>query len=342
MQKLSPAFSQGNVALVFAANDSYVPYTATMMLSIMKHASQERGYDFVVLHRDITEDSRALLDQMLEPYANASLRLANVSEYTQGLDFYTENREDFSEEAYYRLLIPEIMQEYEKVLYFDGDMVALTDVAELYDTDLGDNLLASSRDLCGLMSYYNPLEDRRKYRDCELKLEKPDDYFISGMLLVNVPAFRAVYSWQELLELAVSREWLQHDQDILNVICQGRTLIVDAAWDVIKPELYQKMPAQYREELDASIEHPKVVHFGGTMKPWVSLDAPFGNYFWTYAAQTPFIQEIIKRRIYLDREPCSVRGTMEREFAEGKVGARYILKFIRAWLGFKLGRSKHD
>ena len=126
------------------------------------------------------------------------------------------------------------------------------------------------------------------------------------------------------------------------MICQGRTLLVDAAWDVIKPELYQKMPAQYREELDASIEHPKVVHFGGTMKPWVSLDAPFGNYFWTYAAQTPFIQEIIKRRIYLDREPCSVRGTMEREFAEGKVGARYILKFIRAWLGFKLGRGKHD
>lgn len=341
MQKLSPAFSQGNVALVFAANDSYVPYMATMMLSIMKHSSPVRGYDFVVLHHDITDDSWALLAQMLDSYSNVSLRSANVSKYTQGLSFYTENREDFSEEAYYRLLIPEIMQEYEKVLYFDGDMVALTDVAGLYDTDLGDNLLASSRDLCGLMSYYNPLEDRRKYRDSVLKLEHPNDYFISGMLLINVPAFRDAYPWQELLNLAVSREWLQHDQDILNVLCQGKTLLVDAAWDVIKPELYQKMPARYREELDASIEHPKVVHFGGTMKPWVNLDAPFGNFFWSYAAQTPFIQEIIKRRIYLDRVPCSVRGAMEKEFAEGKVGARYILKFIRAWLGFKLGKDKH-
>lgn len=338
--KPQPAFAENNVPVVFAANDQFVPYMATMMYSVMVHANPQCNYDFLVLHTDISPKNDAMLHAMLGAFPNVSLRLIDVSAYTSSFSFYTANREDFSEEAYYRLLIPEVMEGYDKVLYLDGDMVALADVAELYQTDLGENLVASSRDLCGLMSYYNPLEDRRKYRDAVLKLKNPNDYFITGMLLFNVPAFRAAYPHDYLLEFAASRDWLQHDQDVLNVLCEGRTKLVSASWDVIKPELYQRMPAEYRRELDDSIEHPKIVHFGGAMKPWVSLDAPFGELFWRYAAQTPYIQEIIRRRIYLDKPPFSVRGAMEEEFREGKVGARYIVRFLRAWLSYKLGRKR--
>ena len=338
--KPRPAFAENNVPVVFAANDRFVPYMATMMLSIMLHAAPQDNYDFLVLNTDITEQNDATLRAMLAPYSNVSLRLVDVAPYLSSFSFYTANREDFSDEAYYRLLIPEIMEAYDKVLYLDGDMVALTDVAELYRTDLGDSLLGSSRDLCGLMSYYNPLEDRRKYRDGVLRLKNPNDYFITGMLLFNVPAFRAAFTCDYLLEFAASREWLQHDQDVLNVLCEGRVKLLSASWDVIKPELYQHMPAAYRRELDESVANPKIVHFGGAMKPWVNLDAPFGELFWRYAAQTPYIQEIVKRRIYLERPPFSVRGAMEEEFREGKVGARYIGRFIRAWLQYKLKKGR--
>lgn len=342
MDKPKPAFDRDNIAIVFAANNHYVPYMATMICSIAQHTSANRNYDIVVLHRDITCDNGRVLCEMVASHSNVSLRLLDVSPYVERLSFYTANKEGFSDEAYFRLLIPELFEAYEKVLYLDGDMAALTDVAELYDTELGSNLLASSRDLCGLMSYYNPLEDRKKYRDEVLHLKNPDDYFISGMLLFNIPAFRAAYSCDYLLEFAASREWLQHDQDVLNVLCEGRVKLVSAAWDVIKPELYQRLPPARRAELDESIAHPRIVHFGGEMKPWVNLDAPFSEYFWRYAAQTPFIQEIIRRRIYLDRPPFSVRGTMEEEFRQGKVGARYILRFAKAWLDCKLHRGAHQ
>lgn len=337
---VTPAFGGDAVALAFAANDDYVPYMATTIQSIACNANEDTNYDIVVLHRDITPESLNLMCGMLADRPNFSLRLVDVSEYTRPFSFYTENREGFSEEAYYRLLIPEVMAKYGKVLYLDGDMVALTDVAELYATDVDGYLLASSRDLCGLMSYYNPLEDRRSYRDKVLRLAYPDDYFISGMLLFNIPLFRSEFTCDQLMRIAVSRDWVQHDQDVLNVLCEGKVKLVSAAWDVIKPELYQPMPAEYRRELDESVAHPKIVHFGGCMKPWINLDAPFSDLFWTYAAQTPFIREVVRRRIYLDKAPYSAKAMMEEEFRQGKVGARYILRFIRAWFSYKLRRLR--
>ncbi len=59
-------------------------------------------------------------------------------------------------------------------------------------TNLEGFLLASSRDMCGLASYYDPMDNvRKRYRDKVLK--RPDDYFIDGMLVLNLDAFRAEY-----------------------------------------------------------------------------------------------------------------------------------------------------
>lgn len=341
-EKLRPAFGKNNIAIAFAANDAFVPYMATMIRSIIANGSKDNNYDLVVLESDISAQNQKTLQEMTEPFENVSLRCVNVTEYIKGYTFFVGNKENFTKESYYRLLLPELMEEYEKVLYLDGDMVALTDVAELYRTDIEGYLLASSRDLCGMIAYYNPLADMKAYRDKELGLREPDDYFIAGMLLLNIPEFRKQYSTEYLLGFATSRNWRQHDQDVLNVLCQGRVKLVSAAWDVMAPEFNEYLPKELKAELEESLEEPKILHFGGDMKPWLCMDAPFGEYFWRYAAQTPYIQEIIRRRLEMDRGVYSVRGDMEREFRQGKAGARYILKYIRAWLAYKLKGYKAD
>lgn len=341
-EKLWPAFEKNNIAVAFAANDVFVPYMATMIYSIIATGSKDNNYDFVVLESGISTQNQQKLHEMAEPFENVSLRCVDVTEYIEGYTFFVGNKENFTKESYYRLLLPELMGEYEKVLYLDGDMVALTDVAELYRTELGDKLLASSRDLCGMIAYYNPLVDLKKYRDKELGIKEPDNYFIAGMLLFNIPAFRKQYSTEYLLRFATSRDWRQHDQDVLNVLCQGRTKLVSAAWDVMAPEFNEYLPKELKAELEESLANPKILHFGGDMKPWLCMDAPFGEHFWRYAAQTPYIQEIIRRRLELDRGVYSVRGAMEQEFRQGKTGARYILKYIRAWLAYKLKGYKAE
>lgn len=339
MNKILPAFEKNNIAIAFAANDFFVPYMATMIYSVVVNGSKDNNYDIVILTSDISAENRQTLAKMITPFENVSLRVANVEEYVSEYIFYTENKEGLTKETYYRLLIPEIMEAYDRVLYLDGDMVALVDIADLFHTDLTGYLLASSRDLCGLITYYNPLSGLKKYRDKELKLRQPDDYFIAGMLLINIKEFRKMYSTKYLLDFATSKKWRQHDQDILNVLCEGRVKLVSASWDVMRPEFNHYLPQHLQQELILSIKNPKIVHFGGDMKPWHCMDAPFSEYFWQYAARTPYIQEIIKRRIELDKGVYSVRGAMEDEFRQGKVGARYILKYIKAWLAYKMKRK---
>ena len=58
----------------------------------------------------------------------------DVSEFTSKADL----RESLhlSIETYYRLFIPLILPQYEKVLYLDSDMIILADVADLYNENI--------------------------------------------------------------------------------------------------------------------------------------------------------------------------------------------------------------
>lgn len=338
-ESLQPAFIKNNIAIALASNDIFVPYMATMIYSTIANGNRENNYDFIILHSDISFSNKQRLLEMVELFDNVSLRIVDVTSYIEGYDFFVGNKENFTKESYYRLLIPELMCEYQKVLYLDGDMIALADVAELYEIDLEDYLLASSRDLCGMITYYNPLADLRSYRDKVLSLREPDSYFIAGMLLINVREFQKLYSTEYLLKFATSREWRQHDQDVLNVLCEGRIKLVSASWDVMIPEFKDYLPKKLRAELEESLANVKIIHFGGGRKPWLCLDTPFGEYFWRYAAQTPYMEEILRRRLESSSSLYSARGAMEREFREGKVGARYILKYMHAWLSYKIRRG---
>lgn len=342
MEKIQPAFQENNIAIAFAADDYFVPYTATMIYSILANGSRHNNYDVVILTGEITEENQKKLQKMAEPFENASIRIVNVAEYVKKYTFYTGGRENFSQAVYYRLLIPEIMGNYPKVLYLDGDMVALTDVAELYETELGDHLLASSRDLPGLVAYYDPKDTRRQYQDEVLKLKEAEDYFISGMLLFNIPAFQKTYSTKYLFKFATSRDWRYHDQDVLNVLCEGRTKLVSTTWDAVDQAFGDFLPERLQTEIRQSVENAKIAHMAGNQKPWLDVAAPFGEYFWRYAVQTPYIQEILHRMIERNRAPLPdlPRDLVEREFRQGGIGARYILKYFRAWLACKMKRNK--
>lgn len=338
--RISPAFPGCRGAVVFAANDAFCPYLTVMLHSILAHAADTNVYDIVILHRDITPERMEVMKGMTEGKANVSLRFCNVSDRVAGLDLYTGGKEEFTLDAYLRLLIPDVLsEEYDTALYLDGDMLALDDIAPLLDTELDGCLLASTRDMGGIADYYLPGSFRREYRDKVLEFDRPDDYFISGLLVLNLPAFRSEWTGEGLLKLAASRQWLQHDQDVLNVICKGgRAKMLHARWDVLKPYKPELLPPALRQELEESLADPKILHFGGDEKPWKNTLSPWMDQFWDTALQTPFCKEIIYQ--ILREHPGTINEVMVQRFEKGQIGFRYIIKFFKGWLSCKLRRGK--
>lgn len=339
---IHPAFAGGTDAIVFCANDYYCPYLSVMLYSVIEHSSPSRKYDIIVLHRDITLENQNIMRQMGAGRDNISIRYLNVSSLMRGYSLYTGGKRNFTIDAYLRLLIPDVLDSaYHKALYLDADMLALTDVGELLDTELDGYLLASSRDLSGLATYYGPRHDLKKYRDSILHLSQPNDYFIDGMLVLNLDAFRKSYTSNELLRLAASRDWLQHDQDVLNLICDGgKAKMLHASWDVMKPYRPDLLPEPCRVEVEESLRDPKIIHFGGTEKPWRNLDSPWMDLFWDTAVKTHCYKEIIYRLLHHD-DPESKDCEMITRINNGEIRLRHMVKFNVAWVRFKVKSKLH-
>lgn len=68
---------------------------------------------------------------MITDKSNFSIRYLDPTPYIQGCSFYI--RGHFSIETYFRLVLPELLPGYQKILYLDSDMVVQGDVAELYN-----------------------------------------------------------------------------------------------------------------------------------------------------------------------------------------------------------------
>ncbi len=100
----------------------------------------------LVLERDISAAHISLLQETVQQFDNVRLCFCDVAPYVAGEDLSTNN-EHISAETFYRFLIPELLPFYDKVLYLDSDIVVLGDVAELFDVDLKDNILAATRDI---------------------------------------------------------------------------------------------------------------------------------------------------------------------------------------------------
>lgn len=129
------------IPIIFSSNDYFVPYMSSAMQSVMENADSGKRYAFFVLHRDITDSAISLLTAQIAAFTNFSIDFINVFEELKDFQLFTSG--SITIETYFRLLIPELFSSYEKVIYLDCDLICCTDIAELYKTNLGDNLLAA-------------------------------------------------------------------------------------------------------------------------------------------------------------------------------------------------------
>lgn len=299
---VSPAFSDKSaVTVVMAADDGYVPYLSALLQSIAENASAHRQYDIVILTADISDTHQQILKEQLTS-KSISLRFFDVTPLAKGKIEGLKLRGHFQIETYYRLLMQDVFLGWDKVLYLDSDMIALRDVAELFDTNVEGYLLAACKDAdtAGLYNGYDPA--RKPYTDEVLKLNNPYDYFQAGTILFNLAMFRDAFEVGDMFQLASSEQWKLLDQDVLNVLAQGYVKHVPMEWNVMTDwrglrikRIISRAPADMRDEYMEARNHPAIVHYAGPEKPWDDPDSDMADCFWNYAARTPFHDALVER-----------------------------------------------
>ena len=77
---------------------------------------------------------------------NVKIEFVDLNYYIQKIQDKLYTRDYYTNTTYFRLFLPELYPQYDKMLYLDSDIVVLGDISQLYNTEIGTNLVAAAPD----------------------------------------------------------------------------------------------------------------------------------------------------------------------------------------------------
>lgn len=186
--------------------------------------------------------------------------------------------------AFYRFFIPYVLPaEVEKAIYCDADIIVNLDLKELWQIELGDKPFGAIPNLFQFADEKVFVERTEKFiKLCKDGFVKPEDYFNSGVLLLNLKFMRdAEQTLISEMEFLNEHNQLQYlDQDILNYCFSTSYLKL--------PERFNRFVIRARPENEWTIEQ-KIYHYaGGKWSLGIDLNDPFNRLWWSYFVKTPF------------------------------------------------------
>ena len=328
---LEPAYKEA-VPVVLSANNRFAPYLDIMIRSMIANASNSRNYDIIILYNDISEKNQHLITSASRGKENISIRFARVCEYFDAGKLFVDQH--LSVETYYRLIIPEIMPHYHKILYLDCDMVADQDVGKLYDLDLKGAVIGAAKDIDVAGQLNLNQNNWKTYATKTLGLYNPFDYFQAGVLILDLDGLRKTASSEEMIKLALSQSFRCHDQDVLNIICKNKVTYIPQQWNTLmdwqepgrsRMQILKMAPRQLFEEYATARKAPYLIHYAGYQKPWDVVDCDFAEYFWEYAKLSPYYPMSLRMiRICFDDEMNAIPISNDPEI-------RWVPKTSKMW-----------
>lgn len=269
--------SQNRIPIFFAVDDEYTPFLAVALESLIDNASRENYYLIKVLYTNITEENQKKIKKYERE--NVNIEFVDLNYYINKVKDKLYTRDYYSKTTYFRLFIPELYPQYDKALYLDSDIVILSDIANLYNIDMKDNLVAAAPD-----DVIQTIGVFQEYAEKVVGVADYRNYFNAGILVMNLDELRKFNFQEKFLYLLETVKFsVAQDQDYLNRLCKGRIKLIPNTWDKM-PIGGDTIP---REELN-------LIHYNLTFKPWHFEDILYKEYFWLYAEKTEYLDKILE------------------------------------------------
>ena len=274
------------IPIFFAIDDGYIPFLAVSLQSLIENSKKENFYLIKILYTNISEENQRKIQKFEQE--NVSIEFVDLNYYIEKIKDKLYTRDYYSKTTYFRLFIPNLYPQYTKALYLDSDIVVLEDVADLYNTNMENYLVAAAPD-----DVIQTIKVFQEYAEKVVGVANYRNYFNAGVLLMNLDELRK-FNFQEkfLYSLDKIKFSVAQDQDYLNRLCKGRVKMVDPNWN--------RMPIAREKENQGDI---KLIHYNLAYKPWHFEDILYKDYFWNYAKKTEFFDRIQKiKDNYSDEE----------------------------------------
>lgn len=268
------------IPVVFSSDHNFVMPTGVAMLSMLQAAPGVVFDIFILQGEDLNDNDREMLTGI------ASRGNSKITFITPGGQFSGSYEvRGISTACYYRLLIPWLIPQYDKVIYLDGDIIVKKDISKMLRLADDPRMLVygvrtggfvSDPDLVGHIQSLG-LDNRH--------------YINSGIQVFNSKAMRDNSVLEQFLKYKDAR-LLYQDQDIINIVCRDKI-----GWLPLEFNSSPSLPEADRailidngiatdETIDRALTSPAIIHYAGK-KPWKTFTFHWWDWWHVYSS-SPF------------------------------------------------------
>lgn len=275
-----------HLPIFLASNDKFAPFVATTIASFC--ANTKEFIDFYVLDSGISDINKQKIQNLKQTFKNFQLQFIKIN-CEERFACYPQLTH-ITKDMYSRFVIPEILPDCTKAVYSDIDVIAIGDIADLFETKMGDKILAA------VPEYRVEAKEECLLTCKRLKLNKAHKPFNSGLLLINCAAWNKQNIDDGLFKVAgylVNAQVLKYpDQDMLNKCFHKNYFELDKKYCIFPKHLNNNFT---KEEINNLKKDGIILHYaGGLSKPWLNKRIPYADEFWKYALMTDFAKDITK------------------------------------------------
>jgi len=278
------------IALACNSDAGYAPYAATMLYSALLNTPGTQFCIYYLHDPDFPDATRNLIRQALACFGSrAEISFIPVPDsLVSGLPLFKSMQHSALRPVmWYRVFLPQLVPHEPKVLYLDCDTLVVDCLDPIWETGLEKSAIAAVT---------NPI-GRSKSNETPWPLvcglSSGDDYFNSGVMLMNLDYFRSHDITRRVVEHGLANaDWVKFgDQDSLVVVLHDARVSLHPRWNLLRLIIMtgdaRKLFGQVA--VSEAIRRPAIIHFEGTTKPWLDpTQHPYGRLFSQYARRLPW------------------------------------------------------
>ena len=181
------AVPKNKVHLSLNIDDKYLYPCIVYLTSLLDNKKNSTFYTLHILtNNNLSKNSTNKIDKVIKKFDDYSIELIY---YNLEGNFKNATTGYISVATYYKILLPSLLPNIDKIIFTDGDMINLEDLSEMYKIEFKENMY-----FCGITDFIDHLNQLKEFGLYS------DKYINTGVVLINLKALRENSIEKKLIE----------------------------------------------------------------------------------------------------------------------------------------------
>ena len=281
------------ISCAYALDNAYAYPTLVAMISLVENAGKKTFYHiYIMFGSGFNYKYKRVLSTVEKNHKDkCKIIFINMEDKFKNADINNK----ITTSTYYRLALPNLLPDVNRIIWMDGDTAVFEDLTELITIDMKNNYI---------MGFLDSLPDA-----LEIFGIKNATVLCAGVLLLDLDALRK-NNMEEKMNKFINDNLgniYQHDQTVINVVCQNNIAPLPPKFGMwgfevkkfaLEHNERQKPWLKYdHEEFVKAFHHPAIVHYIWPKPFWQKLKLKIvsHNKWWNYASISGFYDYICNK-----------------------------------------------